>query len=172
MKTDVHLWYLAALFLERELWQTKIVEKINTHIFCSITPPPPRICSWRLGALGVEYGRGRQSTVDIIWCLRFACRTTKQKYTHALIIFNTYCFPTVTMVMRKRPNVPLCVHRLVLLMNTLRDGTDDRSACWIESTCTRDTRKLSWPHDEVNDEWSSTSLPAYFLRALKTSLNP
>jgi len=33
MKTYIHLWkYLAELFLEWEVFQTKVVEKIITHI--------------------------------------------------------------------------------------------------------------------------------------------
>jgi hypothetical protein len=38
--------------------------------------------------------------------------------------------------------------------NTLRDGTADRSTCSIESTCTGDIRKFSWPHAEVKNVWS------------------
>ena len=38
MKTDTHLQsYLAQLFLEREMFQTKIVRKIKTHFLYSIT---------------------------------------------------------------------------------------------------------------------------------------
>ena len=38
MKTDVHLWsYLAQFFSEWENFQTKVVEKIKTHILCLIT---------------------------------------------------------------------------------------------------------------------------------------
>ena len=38
MKTDMRFWsYLAQLFLEWEMFQTKVVEKIKTHILCSIT---------------------------------------------------------------------------------------------------------------------------------------
>ena len=41
MKTYVHLWqYLAEFFSEWEMLQTKVVEKIKTHILCTITPPP------------------------------------------------------------------------------------------------------------------------------------
>jgi len=37
MKTNMHLWsYLAQLFLELEMIQTKVVEKIKAHIACSI----------------------------------------------------------------------------------------------------------------------------------------
>jgi hypothetical protein len=38
MNTDVHfLSYLAHFFLESEMFQTKIVEKIKTQILCSVT---------------------------------------------------------------------------------------------------------------------------------------
>ena len=36
VKTHVHLRYLAELFLEWEMFQTKVVGKIKTHILCSI----------------------------------------------------------------------------------------------------------------------------------------
>jgi len=34
--------YLAEFFLEWEIFDTKVVEKIKTHILCSITPPLPK----------------------------------------------------------------------------------------------------------------------------------
>jgi hypothetical protein len=38
MKTDVHLWSHTAQFsLEWEMFQAKVVEKIETHILCSVT---------------------------------------------------------------------------------------------------------------------------------------
>jgi len=38
MKTDIHLTsYLAQFFLEWEMFQTNIVEKIKTHILCPKT---------------------------------------------------------------------------------------------------------------------------------------
>ena len=37
MKTNIHFWsHLAQFFLEWEMFQTKVVEKIKTHILCSI----------------------------------------------------------------------------------------------------------------------------------------
>ena len=37
MKTNIHFWsYLAQFFLEWEMFQTKVVEKIKTHISYSI----------------------------------------------------------------------------------------------------------------------------------------
>ena len=38
MKTFSNLWhYLAELLLEREIFQTKVAEKVKTYISCSIT---------------------------------------------------------------------------------------------------------------------------------------
>jgi hypothetical protein len=38
MKTNKPLWsYLAQFFSEREMFQTKVVEKIKQHILCSVT---------------------------------------------------------------------------------------------------------------------------------------
>ena len=38
MKTYVHLWqYLAEVFWQWEMFQTKVVEEIKTHILYSIT---------------------------------------------------------------------------------------------------------------------------------------
>ena len=43
MKTNIHLWlYLAQFFLEPEMFQTKVVEKIKSHILYS-----PKIVSFR-----------------------------------------------------------------------------------------------------------------------------
>jgi len=42
MQTNVHfLSHLAQLFLEWEIFRMKVVEKIKTHILCSLIPPPP-----------------------------------------------------------------------------------------------------------------------------------
>jgi len=38
MKATLHIWlYLAQFFLEWEMFQTKRVEEIKTHILCSMT---------------------------------------------------------------------------------------------------------------------------------------
>jgi len=40
MKAYVHLCqYIAEFFIEGEIFQTKFVEKVSTHILCSITFP-------------------------------------------------------------------------------------------------------------------------------------
>ena len=41
MNTNIHLWlYLADIILDWEIFQTKVVEKIKTLIFCSVTFSP------------------------------------------------------------------------------------------------------------------------------------
>jgi hypothetical protein len=37
MKTYVQLWYRTKFFLEREMFQIKLVEEIKTHILYSVT---------------------------------------------------------------------------------------------------------------------------------------
>jgi len=38
MQTDTQFWsYLAQFFSEWEMFQTKVIEKIKTHILCSVT---------------------------------------------------------------------------------------------------------------------------------------
>ena len=58
MKTYVHLWYLAE-FLKCEMFQTKVVEQLETHILCSIT------FFWELSRFWGDMekcGRARQAT--------------------------------------------------------------------------------------------------------------
>jgi hypothetical protein len=75
MKAYAHLWqYLAEFFIEKEMFQTKVVEKIKTHILCSILFFQKWYCLWD----NVEkYGRARQATGDVIWHICFACWITK-----------------------------------------------------------------------------------------------
>ena len=59
MKTYVHLWYLTELFLEWELFQKKVVDKIEKHILCSVFFPRKACHLWD----NVEKrGRARHAT--------------------------------------------------------------------------------------------------------------
>jgi hypothetical protein len=72
MKTYVQLWqYLAQFVLKWEMFQTEVVDKIKTHILCSISFPRK---SCRLWDNVEQYGRARQATDDtIIRRMRIAC---------------------------------------------------------------------------------------------------
>jgi len=60
MKTDNHLY--RAQFLAREMFQAKVVEKIETHILCSMNFFPRK--SWRLWDSVENYGTATQGTDD------------------------------------------------------------------------------------------------------------
>ena len=52
MKTDIHLWsYLAHVFLEWKIFQTKVVEKIKIHVLCSTT-----FFFWNLAICEIMWG--------------------------------------------------------------------------------------------------------------------
>ena len=62
------------------MFHIKTVDKIKTHILCSITFFPEN----RAVHNNVEKrGKGRQGADDIIWSMLFACWITKATYTHS-----------------------------------------------------------------------------------------
>jgi hypothetical protein len=85
MNTYVHLWYLTELFLEWEMFETKVVKEIKTHNLCSIIflseNPAFQELMWK------KYGRARQATDDnTIWRMRFACWISKATDTNLLYL--------------------------------------------------------------------------------------
>jgi hypothetical protein len=63
MKTNIHFWsYLAYFFLEWEMFHSKVVEEIKTHILCSITFFFPKIVP--LWDKVEKYCRAGQNTDD------------------------------------------------------------------------------------------------------------
>jgi hypothetical protein len=87
MNTCVHLGYLAELFSEWEIFHTKVIEKIKTHILCSITFFRK---SCRLWDNVEKYGRCRQATDgNIIRRMRFACRIIRATDTHSKYVILT-----------------------------------------------------------------------------------
>jgi hypothetical protein len=104
MKTYVHLWhYLTEFFLEWEMFQTKVVEKIKTHILCSIT------FFWKSDNVE-KYGRARQAKDDnIIQCMCFGCWITKATNTHSEYVI-LIAFPRQQWLHETCLNVTLYVH--------------------------------------------------------------
>jgi hypothetical protein len=82
MKTFLHLWqYLAELFLEWEIFQIKVVEKIKTHILCTVTFFRKLRLLWDNVQ---KCGGAKESTNDVtIWRIRDARRTGKATRAHA-----------------------------------------------------------------------------------------
>jgi len=110
MTTDAHFWpYLAQFFLEWEMFQTKVVEKIKTIILCSI------IFFWtsfRLWDNMEKFGRARQVWEYVYNASHAHCMLDNYGYKHTLRLCNIYCFSIAKMVTRTRHNVTLYVHFL------------------------------------------------------------
>ena len=97
MKTNIHfLSYLTQFFLEREMFHTKVVEKIEAHVFCSVT-------SWRNRAVcevmwnnNVEPDRPQMT----IWRMRIACWILKatNTYSEYVILLAFHCYIGFTKV--------------------------------------------------------------------------
>ena len=98
MNIIMHFWlYLAQFFLEWKMFQSEVVEKIWTHILCSITFFFFRSScfSW---ANVEEYCRARQATDNSM--AHVHCIMNTKSYKHIRRICNTYCFFTAKMIAR------------------------------------------------------------------------
>jgi hypothetical protein len=70
MKMDPYLRYFTCFFLEWEMFQTKVLEKIEIHILCVVNALWK---SCRLGENTEKYGRDRLATDDnMMRRMRFA----------------------------------------------------------------------------------------------------
>ena len=108
MNTYIKLWYLAEFFLEWEICQTKVVQKIETRLLCSVTFYRKSCLLWDSVEKCCRVG---QTILDsIIRRMRLACWITMT--THTLRIYNTYSFSTSSLVMRTFLNVKLYVYCL------------------------------------------------------------
>jgi hypothetical protein len=80
MKTNTHfVSYLAYFFLEWEILHTNVVEKIKTHILCSITFSRESCRLWDV----VKYFTTGHATDNTIRRIRIACWVTKATHTHS-----------------------------------------------------------------------------------------
>jgi len=103
MKTRVLLHHLARLLLEQEMFQVKFVEKIRTHILCSVMCPN-----------NVPFMRYRYCG-KILWCItghrwqnnnmHSLCMLDIWGYKHTLRMCNSYWFFAVTKVTRTHHSV-------------------------------------------------------------------
>jgi hypothetical protein len=107
MKTNTHFRsYLAQLFLEWEMLQTKILEKLETHVLCSVTCILENRAVYEIMWKNVVERVRPQMT---IWRMRIACWIPKATNTHTgCVILN--CFSTATVVVRTRSNVTLLLY--------------------------------------------------------------
>jgi len=100
-----YIFDLAHFFLEWEMSEKIVVEKIKTHILCLI-------------ALFRKSRRLRDNVEKFCTAVHVTddnmahahCMPDTQDHENTLRIYNTYCSPTATMVARTRPNVTLYVY--------------------------------------------------------------
>jgi hypothetical protein len=113
MKTYVHLWqYLADFFLEWEVFQTKVVEKIKRHTLSSITFLFRKSC--HLWDNVAKYGRAGQATDDNrIRRMRVACWVTKAADTRSEYVIHI-AFPRQQWL-RERASIFRCTYIVSLV---------------------------------------------------------
>jgi hypothetical protein len=111
MKTTRYFWsYLGQFFLEWEMFQTKVVEQLKTHILCSIFLFLRNRAVYEI--TWDKYRRAGRTTYDNMAHAHCMLDTSGYKYT--LKLLNAYCFSTATAA-RTRLSVRLYVHCLVAL---------------------------------------------------------
>ena len=119
-----------SFFCEWEMFLTKAVYKIQTHILRSITFYSKSCCLWD----NVDkYGTAREAKlVNITWRTRIACWKPKatDRHIRTLRICATYCSSTATVITWTRLNVTLIRALLVLWipeLTRLEFGTETPS---------------------------------------------
>jgi len=94
-----------SFLLEWEIFQTEVVQKIKTHILCSIAFFRK---SFRLWDNVEKFCRTGQATDDNMPHAHFTLVTQSYKQTHR--IYSTYCFSAATMVARTCHIITLYLH--------------------------------------------------------------
>jgi hypothetical protein len=132
--TYIHfLSYLAQFFLEWEIFQTKVVKKIKTHIFVFNNNYFFRK-SCRLLDNVENCGAAGHTTHNMAHA---HCMLDNWDYRHTLRICNTYCFSTATMVTRTRLNVTWYAHCLSCLHHTIYNSKlrEELHSIWMDLAC-------------------------------------
>ena len=119
----MHLWsYLAQFFLEWEMFQTYVVEKVKMHcMFNKLFFENCVVCD--VTSKNIVLPDKQQMT---IWLRRIACWIPKATDTHSECVI-LIPFPTATMVARTRLNVTSyvnCLSRLLFLQTELPSSFD------------------------------------------------
>jgi hypothetical protein len=98
VKTSVHFWsFLAQFFLEREMLQTKVVEKIKTYILFSII-----FFILLLWDIVEKYCRASQTVCGNVVRAHAHAMPGTWAYKNTLMMCNTYCCSSATMVAQMR----------------------------------------------------------------------
>ena len=112
----------------------KVVEKIKTHILCSVTVYP-KWCRW-WNIVELFDITGETTDDNITWRMPFACWIRGYRHKLRVCECNTYWFSTKTMFARTRLDVTFYLHCLSSLF-------EQRKTCW--------EKRSKWQYEE--DAW-------------------
>jgi len=119
MQTDIHFWsYLAQFFLQWEMFQTKVVQKIKTHILCSVTFLENRAVYEIMWENIVERGREQMTT----WRMRIACWIPEVTDTHSDYVI-LIAFPFYLHAVSSFSCIPVICPKLVLFLTPLQHNS-------------------------------------------------
>ena len=139
MKDCRHSWsHLAQFSLQWEMFQTKVVEKIKTHILCSVTffSPENRAVYEVMSKNTVEPGRPQMA----IWRMCIACWIPKATNTHSVYVilidflqwFTKAAQYYVTCIL-----LSFCGHQVLHILNSLTAYSAierTQKDCWTITT--------------------------------------
>ena len=108
------------------MFQTKVVEKIKTHILCSVTLFRKSCRLWvNVEKYGSRTGHRWQYSKANAFCM-----LDDSGYRHTIRICNTYFFPTTTTIARTRHNVTLYVHWLSCYLCLKEEFCKEAEVVW------------------------------------------
>ena len=107
VRVSVCLSVRVSVCLSVRPFQTKVVQKIKTHILCSVTFFFRKSSRYKI--MWKKYCRAGQATDDNM--AHAHCLLGYQRYKHTFTICNTDCFSTTTMLAGTRIIVSFYVHR-------------------------------------------------------------
>ena len=117
------LTYLFQFFLEIEMFQTKVVEKITCFIFNKYF-----ILKSCLFKITWKNFVNTDRTEMTIWRMRIAYWITKA--THTFTLWNTYCFSTAKLVARMGLHITFYLHCLLCFISLRRTDRSSREVPW------------------------------------------
>jgi hypothetical protein len=107
MKANIHFWsYLAKFFLQWEMFQSKVVEEMKTHILCPVSfIPSENRAVYEMWKHGVERGWPQMT----IWRMRIACWIPKATHPHSEYVI-LIAFPQQRWLQERASTLSLYVH--------------------------------------------------------------
>jgi hypothetical protein len=131
MKTYLHfLSYLAEFLLKRDIFQEKVLDKIETHIVCWVTFSRKSSRFWDVENYYSHTGHRWQHNKPHVLCM-----LDKYGYRHTFIVFYSYCFPTSTRL-RERDSILRYTYTASLVLCILCKQHTLEPTNWIYSSPT------------------------------------